>query len=163
MANLNSITLAGNLTRDPELRTLPNGSAVANFGLAINRRWKGSDGETKEETTFIDIECWGRTGELASQYLRKGSSCLIQGRIKFETWDDKDGGKRSRHKAVAETLQFLDRAGARDDHAGDSNNAAPASATSNRKAPAASASSKRPRQMQANGYATEVVLDEPPF
>lgn len=108
MPSFNSVTLLGNLTRDPELKTLASGGAVANFGLAVNRRWK-TDGETKEETTFVDCEAWGRTAELIGQYLTKGSACLVQGRLKYDTWEDKDGSRRSRLKVVAEQVQFIDR------------------------------------------------------
>lgn len=114
MPSFNSVTLLGNLTRDPELKTLASGGAVANFGLAVNRRWK-TDGETKEETTFVDCEAWGRTAELIGQYLTKGSACLVQGRLKYDTWEDKDGSRRSRLKVVAEQVQFIDRKGGGND------------------------------------------------
>lgn len=105
----NRVTLAGTLTRDPEVRFYSNERTVANFGLAMNRRYRGGDGESKEETTFVDIECWSRTAELVGQYLTKGSSCLIEGRLKLDTWEDKDGNKRYKLKVVAENVQFLDR------------------------------------------------------
>ncbi|MBA3685161.1 MAG: single-stranded DNA-binding protein [Planctomycetes bacterium] len=105
--NLNSVTLAGNLTRDPEIRNLPSDQMVVNFGLAVNRRWKGPDGEFKEETTFIDVESWGRTAELVGQYLTKGSPVYLEGRLKLDQWQDKDNQKRSKLKVVANTVQFL--------------------------------------------------------
>jgi single-strand DNA-binding protein len=106
--SLNRVILAGNLTRDPQVRFLANEQAVANFGLAVNRRYKGSDGQMKEETTFVDIEAWGRTAELVGQYLTKGRAAFIEGRLKLDSWDDKDGQKRQKLKVVADNVQFMD-------------------------------------------------------
>lgn len=106
--SLNRVILAGNLTRDPQVRFLANEQAVANFGLAVNRRFKGSDGQMKEEVTFVDIEAWGRTAELVGQYLTKGRACFIEGRLKLDSWDDKDGQKRQKLKVVADNVQFMD-------------------------------------------------------
>ena len=108
MSNLPTVTATGNLTRDPEVRALANSQSVASFGLAINRRYKGSDGEMKEDVTFVDVEAWGRTAELVGQYLTKGRACFIEGRLKLDQWDDKDGNKRSRLKVVADSVQFMD-------------------------------------------------------
>jgi single-strand DNA-binding protein len=105
--NLNTVLIAGHLTRDPAVKRLANDRTVADFGLAINRRYKGSEGELKEDTTFVDIEAWGRTAELIGQYLNKGSPCFVEGRLKYETWQDKDGTRKSRMKVVAENVQFL--------------------------------------------------------
>jgi single-strand DNA-binding protein len=107
--NLNSVFLAGHLTRDPQVKTLANDRAVAEFGLAINRRYKTADGVPKEDSTFIDVEAWGRTAELVGQYLSKGSPCYLEGRLKLDSWQDKDGSKRSRLKVVADSVQFLGR------------------------------------------------------
>lgn len=104
--NINNVTLAGNLTRDPELRNA-GGKSVCQFGIAINRKWKGKDGEAKEEAIFVDVEAWEKTGELVSQYLAKGSPCYIEGRLKLDSWEDKDGGKRTKLKVVATNVQFL--------------------------------------------------------
>jgi single-strand DNA-binding protein len=110
MAHLNKVLLLGNLTRDPELRATPKGASVAQFGLAVNRVYKTEDGETREETTFVDLEAWGRQAEAIARYLSKGSSCLVEGRLKLDTWEDKASGeKRSRLRVVAEVVQFLDR------------------------------------------------------
>lgn len=110
--NLNRVMIAGNLTRDPQVRFLANEKAVAEFGLAINRRFKDANGEQKEEATFVDIECWGRTAELAGQYLLRGRGCLIEGRLKLDTWDDKETGqKRSKLRVVADSVQFTDSKG----------------------------------------------------
>ena len=112
MPSYNRVILMGNLTRDPELRNLGNDNHVAGFGLAVNRRFKDKNGERQEEVTFVDVECWGKTAELVAQYLTKGRAALIEGRLKLDQWEDKDGGKRSKIKVVAEVVQFL---GSRDD------------------------------------------------
>lgn len=108
MANLNKVMLIGNLTRDPELRHTPKGTAVAELGLAINRVWRDEQGQKQEDTTFVDVTLWGRQAEVAQQYLSKGSPCYIEGRLNLDTWDDKaTGQKRSKLKVVGETLQLL--------------------------------------------------------
>lgn len=108
MANLNKVMLIGNLTRDPELRYTPKGTAVADVGLAINRVWSNDQGQKQEETTFVDVTLWGRQAELAQQYLSKGRGVYIEGRLQMDTWDDKETGKkRSKLKVVGENLQFL--------------------------------------------------------
>ena len=105
----NRVMLAGNLTRDPQVRFFANERAVADFGLAINRKYKTNDGQLKEETTFVDVEAWGRTAELVGQYLTKGRGCFIEGRLKLDSWDDKESGqKRSKLKIVADSVQFVD-------------------------------------------------------
>ncbi len=103
----NRVILAGNLTRKPETRNIGGDKSVTNFGLAVNERYKGKDGETKESVTFIDIEAWNKTGQLVEQYLDKGSSCLIEGKLKLDSWDDKDGQKRTKLKVIADSVQFL--------------------------------------------------------
>ena len=109
MANFNKVILAGNLTRDPELRYTPNGKAIAKFGMAINRNWTTDTGEKKEEVTFVDIDSFGRQAEVISQYLKKGRPVLIEGRLKLDQWDDKQSGqKRSRLGVVLESFSFLD-------------------------------------------------------
>ena len=118
----NHVILAGNLTRDPQVRTAGSGS-VANFGMAVSRRRKGADGAMIDETTFVDVEAWGRTGELVGQYLVKGSPAYIEGRLKLDSWEDKEGKKQSRLRVVAETVQFLGKARAGD--AGPEREAAP--------------------------------------
>ena len=104
--NYNRVTIAGNLTRDPEVRFLAGERAVAHFGIAINRRWKDKDGQPQEEAVFVDCEAWGRTAELVGQYLTKGSGAFIEGRLKLDAWEDKDGQKRSKLKVVADSVQF---------------------------------------------------------
>lgn len=108
MPNLNRVMLMGNLTRDPELRYTPGNTAVANLGLAVNRRWKNQNGEQQEETTFIDCEAWGRTAEVLNQYLQKGRPVYVEGRLKLDQWQDKDGQNRSKLKVVVEQFQFID-------------------------------------------------------
>lgn len=108
MASINKVILAGNLTRDPETKYFANERCSCSFGLAINRRYRGADGETKEDVTYVDIEAWGRTAELVGQNCTKGSSVLIEGRLRLDQWDDKQtGAKRSKLKVVADTVQFL--------------------------------------------------------
>lgn len=113
MATLNRVILMGNLTRDPELRYTPSGTAVANLGLAMNRRWKSQDGEWQEEATFVDIEVWGRQAETSAQYLSKGRQVLVEGRLKLDRWEAKTGEKRSRLKVVGERVVFLGSPGSR--------------------------------------------------
>jgi single-strand DNA-binding protein len=108
MASFNKVILVGNLTRDPELRYTPKGTAIAKVGLAVNRVWTNEAGEKKEEVTFVDVDVFGRTAENVGQYMRKGRPILVEGRLKLDQWDDKQTGqKRSRLGVVAETVQFL--------------------------------------------------------
>jgi single-strand DNA-binding protein len=105
----NSVTLAGNLTRDVEVRYLANDQCVGSFGIAVNRRYKGRDGETQEETTFVDITVWGKLAEQCSNSLRKGSGVLVDGRLKQESWEDKaTGQKRSKLLVTASEVHFVD-------------------------------------------------------
>ena len=108
MASFNKVILMGNLTRDPELRYTPKGTAVTKIGLAVNRVWTNEAGEKKEEVTFVDIDMFGRTAENVAQYMRKGSPLLVEGRLRLDQWDDKQTGqKRSKLGVVAESVQFL--------------------------------------------------------
>ncbi|HTQ29872.1 MAG TPA: single-stranded DNA-binding protein [Opitutaceae bacterium] len=112
MAYLNKVFLIGNLTRDPELRVTPKGTAICQFGLAVNRQFKDESGQTRDETTFVDIEAWGKQGELVSKYLTKGSPAMVEGRLKLDQWEDKQSGqKRSKLKIVLDNVQFLGRPG----------------------------------------------------
>ena len=112
MANLNKVLLMGNLTRDPELRYLQSGSAVCDFGLAVNRRWKSQAGEQKDEVTFVDVTFFGRTAEVISEFMKKGRPIFVEGRLKLDSWTGKDGQKRSKLSVVGENMQFLDSRGA---------------------------------------------------
>ncbi len=107
MASYNRVILVGNLTRDVELRYISSGSAVTDIGLAVNDRRKGADGQWVDETTFVDVTLWGRTAEVAGEYLSKGSPVLIEGRLKLDTWETNDGQKRSKLKVVGERMQML--------------------------------------------------------
>jgi single-strand DNA-binding protein len=108
MANLNRVLLIGNCTREPDTRYTPKGTAVTDISLAINRQWKADSGEKKEEVTFVDITIFGRTAEVAQEYLRKGSPVFIEGRLTLDTWKDRDTGKdRSKLKVVGESIQLL--------------------------------------------------------
>lgn len=100
--------LIGNLTRDPEVKYTPKGTAIAQIGLAVNRTWKNDAGEKQEETTFVDVEFFGRTAEVAGEYLKKGGSCFVEGRLKLDSWEDKQSGaKQSKMKVICEQLQLL--------------------------------------------------------
>ncbi|CAN5452863.1 single-stranded DNA-binding protein [soil metagenome] len=115
MANLNKVMLIGNLTRDPELRYTPKGSAVTDVGIAVNRTYRVEE-ETREETTFVDVTFWGRKAEVINQYLKKGRPIFVEGRLQLDTWDDKaTGQKRSKLRVVGENFEFL---GSRGDDAG---------------------------------------------
>lgn len=107
MASYNRIILIGNLTRDPELRYLPSQTAVCDFGLAVNHRWRDRDGNQKEEVCFVDCSCFGKGGEIINQYMAKGRPLLVEGRLRLETWTGQDGQKRSRHSVLVENFQFL--------------------------------------------------------
>lgn len=106
MASFNKVILLGNVTRDPELRYIASGSAVTDIGLAVNDRRKTASGEWVEETTFVDVTLWGRTAEIAGEYVTKGSPLLIEGRLKLDTWE-KDGKKNSKLRVVCDRMQLL--------------------------------------------------------
>ncbi len=108
MANLNKVMLIGNLTRDPELRVTPKGTAICTFSLAVNRKFKDESGGEREEVTYIDIEAWGKAGENISKYCTKGRPLFVEGRLRLDQWEDKNTKeKRSRMKVVCENFQFL--------------------------------------------------------
>lgn len=109
MASYNKVILLGNLTRDPEVRYTPKGTATARLGLAVNRSYKTDTGETREEVTFVDIDAWGKQAEIIAQYLKKGRALFVEGRLKFDQWDDKNTGqKMSKLRVVMENFQFVD-------------------------------------------------------
>jgi len=101
----------GNLTRDPELKQTPSNQSVAQIGIAMNRKFKDRDGNMREEVTFVDCEAWGRTAEVMAQYLSKGKPVFVEGRLKLDQWQDKEGGNRSKMKVVIESFQFIDSKG----------------------------------------------------
>ena len=144
MASFNKVILAGNLTRDPELRYTPKGTAIAKLSMAVNRKWTGEDGQTREEVTYVDIDAFGKQAEVISQYLRQGGGLLAEGRLKLDQWDDKQTGqKRSRLGVVLESFTFI--GGRPDGSAGSgpmsppSSGSVPGRVTGNRPAPAAPA------------------------
>jgi len=113
--NLNKVMLMGNLTRDIELRHTASQMAIAKFGLAINRRYKTASGEQKEEVTFVDCDAFGRTAEVMSQYLKKGRPVFVEGSLRLDQWEGKDGSKQSKLKVVVDTFQFIDSGGGKSD------------------------------------------------
>jgi single-strand DNA-binding protein len=137
MASYNRVILLGNLTRDPELRYIPSGMAVADVGLAVNDRRKNANGEWVEEVTFVDVTVWGRSAEVMSEYLSKGSPVLIEGRLKLDTWEGQDGQKRSKLKVTCERMQMV---GAKGQGGGDSGGSRPAPRQNNQYSQAAAPS-----------------------
>ena len=111
MAGFNKVLLLGNLTRDPRLSYTPSQVAVADFGVATNRRWPGQDGSQKEETCFVDYRAFGRTAENISKFFKKGKPIFLEGRLSLDSWTAQDGSKRSKHRITVETFQFLPGAG----------------------------------------------------
>ncbi|MCB9852018.1 MAG: single-stranded DNA-binding protein [Phycisphaerales bacterium] len=111
MANFNKVILAGNLTRDPQLSVLPSNTQVCEFGMAINRKWRGQDGEMRDETCFVDLRAFGRTAETINKYMSKGKPILVEGRLRYDQWEGKDGQKKSRLTVVVDNFQFIDSGG----------------------------------------------------
>jgi len=107
MANFNKVLLMGRLTRDPQLSYLPSQTAVVDFGLAVNRRWKSREGEDRDETCFVDCRAFGRMAENINKYLSKGRPVFVEGRLTFDSWTAQDGTKRSKHRVTVENFQFL--------------------------------------------------------
>lgn len=119
MANFNKVILAGNLTRDPQLSYLPSGSAVCEFGMAINRKWRPADGgDMREEVCFVDLRCYGKQAETLKQYMSKGKQLMVEGRLKYDQWEAKEGGKRSKLYVIVDTFQFLGAPGGGDRQSG---------------------------------------------
>ena len=106
-ASLNRVVLVGNLTKDPELKFIPSGQAVCNLRMAMNRKWKAANGEWKDESTFVGVVVWGKSGEACGEYLKKGSPVLVEGRLQSRSWETEDGQKRSILEVVSERVQFL--------------------------------------------------------
>ena len=144
MASFNKVILMGNLTRDPELKYTPKGTAIAKIGMAVNRKWKTESGEDREEVTFVDVDAFGRTAEVIGQHFKKGRPILVEGRLKTDSWDDKQSGqKRSKLGVVLESFQFI---GGKSEDGG---------------------SSSEPRPQEAKGRVTTPAPatenDDPPF
>ena len=149
MASYNRVILMGNLTRDPEMRYIPSGTAVTNFGLAMNERYTDRQtGEQRENTCFVDIEAWGRQAEIANEYLSKGRPVFIEGALKFDSWEAEDGSKRNRLSVRAFRIQFIGGRPDGDEMGGGYANAQPAAAPTQpapyQEAPAPQASSTPP-------------------
>jgi len=122
MASFNRVILIGNLTRDPEVRFASGNNAICKFGLAVSRNYTTRDGEKREETTFVDIDAFGKVGEILGKYLSKGRPVMIEGRLQLDTWESKEGDKRSKLKVVCENFQFLNSGrGGDEDRSGGSN------------------------------------------
>lgn len=144
--SFNQVILMGNLTRDPELRTIPSGQSVCSFSLALNRSFKGQDGNWQEATDYIDVVAWGPLGERVAQYLSKGRPCLVNGRLQSRSWEQ-DGQKRSKVEVVAQDVTFLGGRGEGDNSGG---------------APAPSGSSAKPQGKKADDdVVIEDIGDEP--
>jgi single-strand DNA-binding protein len=112
MASYNKVLLMGNLTRDVQLKSTSGGQSVAEIGLALNRKYKTKDGQDREEVTYVDCECWGPRAEVISKYFSKGKPIFIEGRLKLDSWEDKDGQKRSKLRVVVDDFQFVGGGGA---------------------------------------------------
>ena len=140
MANLNKVMLIGNLTRDPELRVTPKGTAICTFSLAVNRKFRDESGADREEVTYVDIEAWGKSGENIAKYCTKGRPLFVEGRLRLDQWEDKNTKeKRSRMKVVCDNFQFLGSGGGRaaGSEGGEGGAAAPAPRPSTPSRPAA--------------------------
>jgi len=150
----NRIILVGNLTRDPELRYMPNGGAVCTTGIATNRKFKKQDGSQGEEVCFVDITFFGRTAEVANQYLRRGKKILVEGRLKLDQWTDQNGGKRSKHSVVVDNMQMLDSKNSNDGSGYNQNN------TSGGNYNAPQESYKQPAVQQQSDNIPDINIDE---
>ncbi|MEY2511614.1 MAG: single-strand DNA-binding protein [Verrucomicrobiota bacterium] len=147
MASFNKVILLGNLTRDPEVRYTPKGTAVTDLGLAVNRTYTADNGEKREEVTFVDVTFWGRTAEVAGEYLKKGRPVFVEGRLQLDSWDDKTSGqKRTKLKVIGENMQMLGapRGGGAGGGGGDEEGGSSAPRSSSRPAPPPKAAPSAP-------------------
>ena len=165
MANLNKVYLMGRLTRDPELRYTPKGTAVADIAMAINRYRGGADGgERTEETTFVDVTLWGRQAETANQYLAKGREVFIEGRLQLDSWEDKSSGqKRSKLKVVGESMQFVGGPGGGGQGGGGGSQGGGGYQSEGGNAPAQEAPSQQSAPPQSSGGGFDEEEDDIPF
>lgn len=153
MKGFNKVTLMGNLTRDPETRTTPGGQSVTSFSLAVNRSWRGADGQQQESVSYIDCTAWGKAGEIIAQYMGKGRALLVSGRLDQRSWDDKESGqKRSKVEVVVEDFNFVDGG----QGGGSDGGNAPRSNSS-------SSSSKKPAPANADADDQPIDLSDIPF
>jgi single-strand DNA-binding protein len=150
MAGFNRVTLIGNLTRDPQSKALPSGITLCEFGLAINRKFKSAVGEDKDDVCYVDCSAYGKQADVLQEYCRKGKPLFVEGRLKYDTWEDKNGGKRSKLTVVVENFQFL---GSRDDaaHAGDGDSAASLDRSTDQTRPAGERRQWKPTQNRLFG------------
>jgi len=107
MSSYNRVVFMGNLTRDPEQREMPSGMKVSTFGIAVNERWTGKDGEKREDVMYLDVDAFGSQGEVIMQYFNKGKPILVEGKLKYRTWESDDGTKRSKHSMVLDRFSFV--------------------------------------------------------
>ncbi len=137
MKGFNKVTLMGNLTRDPETRTTSGGQSVTSFSLAVNRSWRGADGQQQEAVSYIDCTAWGKAGEIIAQYMGKGRALLVSGRLDQRSWDDKESGqKRSKVEVVVEDFNFVDGGNGQGGNSGGSDNATPRASSAKKSEPA---------------------------
>ncbi len=159
MASYNKVILMGNLTRDPQLSYLPSQTPVVDFGLAINRKWRDQQGQMREDVCFVDCRTFGKQAETINQYMRKGRSLLIEGRLEFDQWEAQDGAKRSKHRVFVERFTFVDSrpggGGSTGEHAGPQQAPPPAQA-------APPAGSEQP-PAQPNAYEAPAGGEDIPF
>lgn len=151
----NQVIVMGNLTRDPEVRSLPSGQTVCSFSVAVNRSWTNRDGETQDAVDYFDVSAWGKLGELVNQYLQKGRKCMVVGRLQSRSWEQ-DGQKRSKVEIVANDVTFLDGRGG-----GDSGGGGYQSSSSPQAAPAPSTPAQKPAEKKKDDVVIEDISDEP--
>lgn len=160
---MNKVIIVGNLTRDLELRYAPSGTAIGNTGIASTRKFKGGDGQMKEEVLFVDITFFGRTAEVANQYLRKGSKVLVEGRLKLDSWTDQNGGKRSKHSVTVENMTMLDSKGSNPSDGGGYNQQGGNSYNNNAPSPSSQPKSTPAPSPQQSVPTIDISDDEIPF
>ena len=169
MASFNRVLLMGNLTRDPQLKYLPSQTAVAEFGVACNRKFRTANGEDREEVTFVDVTAFGKQAEVINQYMNKGKPIFIEGRLKYDTWEDKQGGgKRSKLTVVVENFQFVgsrDGGGGGGGHPGneDQESRAPQPQRGPARQPQRGGQTQRPAPEQPFGDEEQFQKDDIPF
>jgi len=154
----NKIILVGNLTRDVEVRYTQSGSAIGKVGIATSRKWRDQSGEQKEEVMFVDLTFFGRTAEIANQYLHKGSKVLVEGRLVLEQWTAQDGSKRSKHSVTVQEMKMLDSKG--DNPGAAANYGAPAQSGSDYSTPAQESAPAVPQQSNPTPSVPEIDIDE---
>ncbi len=159
MASYNRVILMGNMTRDPQLRYLPSNTAVCEFGLAVNRKWRDRDGNQKDEVCFVDIAAFGRQAETINQYMTKGRPILVEGHLKLDSWTGQDGQKRSKHTVVVDTFQFV---GSRGDQQGSGDGAHERGAPQARPNYSDSAPQARPSYSDSAPPPAGIPQDAPP-